>query len=74
MEETCREILSELRTYLDGECPKDLEAAIVRHIGTCPPCLDRADFERELRSIISARCRESAPPDLLSRVMDRLQA
>jgi anti-sigma factor (TIGR02949 family) len=72
MDETCREILVSLRTYLDGECTDDLEDVVARHLVDCPPCLDRADFERELQVIIRQRCRESAPPALVDRVIRRL--
>lgn len=74
MEENCREILTALRTYLDGECPDDLEEVVARHIVDCPPCLDRADFERELQAMVAHKCKEQAPPDLLDRVLRRIDS
>lgn len=69
MDETCRRILKDLRAYLDGECPEDLEGVVAQHLLDCPPCLDRADFERELKSLVAHRCREVAPPTLRDRVL-----
>jgi anti-sigma factor (TIGR02949 family) len=68
MGETCQEALQELQRYLDDECGQDLEVAIRAHLGDCPPCLDRAEFERALRAIISSKCRDAAPPGLIARI------
>lgn len=73
MEENCREVLAELETFLDGESPDNLEAAVTRHLADCSPCLDRADFERELRALLARHCRQSAPSGLLERVVARLR-
>jgi mycothiol system anti-sigma-R factor len=69
MGDYCREALQELQRYLDDECGQDLEATIRAHLGDCPPCLDRAEFERELRSIISRKCRDTAPSGLVDRII-----
>ncbi len=73
MDDDCREILASMRTYLDGECPDDLEEVVVRHLGDCPPCMDRAEFERELRAIVKSKCKDAAPPGLLDRVIGTIQ-
>lgn len=70
----CREALYELQVFLDGECGAVLEQAIAVHLRECRPCFARADFERELRAIIAASCRERAPEGLLDRVVLRLDA
>jgi anti-sigma factor (TIGR02949 family) len=67
-EPDCRQVLRQLRTYLDGETPGDFEAFVARHLTGCSPCLQRAEFEREVRHIVAAKCREGAPPGLLDRV------
>ncbi|MBA2528950.1 MAG: mycothiol system anti-sigma-R factor [Euzebyales bacterium] len=74
MGDDCREVLRDLQTYLDGECPDDLEALVQRHLEDCPPCLDRTEFERELRALIAAKCTDCAPPGLFERVAARLRA
>ncbi|CAN5724071.1 MAG: mycothiol system anti-sigma-R factor [Actinomycetota bacterium] len=74
MNEECREVLDRLEIYLDGETQFDLEVAIQHHLQDCPPCLDRAEFERELRALVAAKCRDCAPPGLLARIRIRLTA
>jgi anti-sigma factor (TIGR02949 family) len=69
MGDDCREALHELQRYLDRECPSDLEATIRHHLGDCPPCMDRADFERELRAIVARRCKDAAPSSLMGRII-----
>ncbi len=73
MEADCRQILADLATYLDGECHRDLDALISRHLSDCPPCVDRADFERELRALVASRCRDAAPSGLAGQVLARLR-
>ncbi|MDP9405289.1 MAG: mycothiol system anti-sigma-R factor [Actinomycetota bacterium] len=68
----CREVLAELETYLDGECPDDFERFVQYHLVKCNSCLDRAGFERELRALVAAKCKDGAPPGLLARVVARL--
>jgi mycothiol system anti-sigma-R factor len=68
MDESCREILTRLETYLDRECSASTESAIQAHLQDCPPCLRHADFRRELRVLIAARCKDAAPTGLLERV------
>ena len=72
MGDHCRDVLHELETYLDGECSRDVEAAMRAHLAECPGCLDRADFARELKMLIAARCRSSAPPHLVELVVQRI--
>ena len=74
MKEPCREVLAELDVFLDGECSGDLEEAVRRHLGECPPCVDRADFQRELRALIASKCTDAAPSGLLDRILDSLTA
>ena len=74
MDETCRQILTSLGTYLDGEIHGDVETVVAEHLADCPPCLDRADFERELKALLANRCRDQAPSGLVDRVLDRLQS
>ncbi len=70
----CREVLDELETYLDGECPGDFERFVQRHLRVCTSCLDRAGFEQELRALVAAKCKDCAPPGLLDRVLAHLWA
>ena len=74
MSERCRQALEELERYLDRETPPDLEQAVRVHLDDCPPCHDRAEFDRELKRILSSRCRDSAPSGLADRIIANLKA
>lgn len=74
MGEECHEALDELERYLDDECGPDLERAIRAHLGDCSPCLDRAEFERRLRSIVARRCKDAAPSGLMDRIIADLSS
>ncbi len=73
MGEGCRDALERLDLYLDAECAPDLARAIRAHLGDCPPCLDRAEFERELRALVARKCTDAAPSGLLDRIIAELK-
>jgi anti-sigma factor (TIGR02949 family) len=73
MGDECREALQRLQTYLDGECPESLERTIREHLADCPPCEDRAGFEREVRAILARTCKDAAPNGLVERVIASLK-
>lgn len=73
MDDDCRAALDRLHLYLDGECDASLETTIRHHLSDCSPCLDRVEFERELRVIVARKCRDAAPDGLLDRVIERLR-
>jgi anti-sigma factor (TIGR02949 family) len=66
----CDEVLNDLEAFLDGELPGDRATLVKEHLGSCSPCLQRGDFRRRLRLIISEKCRTSVelPPLLEERV------
>jgi mycothiol system anti-sigma-R factor len=72
MDDGCRQVLRELQLFLDGEGAEELQRTMERHLGDCPPCLDRAEFQREVRALIAAKCTDHAPPGLIERVQARL--
>ena len=72
MDDGCRQVLRELEMYLDGEDTAELHATMERHLSDCPPCFDRAEFQREVRLLIASKCRDKAPPGLLDRVTSHL--
>jgi anti-sigma factor (TIGR02949 family) len=69
----CDEVLERLHRYLDGECPSNVERIVREHLEECSPCLDRADFQRQLRALIASKCKEVAPPGLLDRILTKLE-
>ena len=72
MDDDCRSVLRELQLFLDGEGAEELQRAMGRHLNDCPPCFDRAEFQREVRALIATKCTDHAPPGLIERVQARL--
>ena len=58
--------------YLDGELTVWRRWTIRRHLDKCPPCAQGFDFEIELRQVISTKCRDDIPPDLMRRIAEAL--
>ena len=73
MDDDCRSVLRELELFLDGESAEQLETIVARHLSDCPPCYDRAEFQREVRILIASKCTDCAPPGLMARVAAELQ-
>ena len=65
---SCEDALTELYTFLDGELTTEKREHIRVHLDDCNPCLERYDFEAELRIVISAKCKESVPQELKDRI------
>ena len=72
MDDGCRQVLRELEVFLDGEDTVDLHATIQRHLSDCPPCFERAEFQRELKLLIASKCTDRAPAGLMERVRSHL--
>jgi mycothiol system anti-sigma-R factor len=70
----CEEALEELYHLLDGELTEDVRARIVEHLDACAPCAEPYDFYAELRRLVQQRCRDQAPPSLLTRVQAAIEA
>jgi mycothiol system anti-sigma-R factor len=64
----CQEALDELERFLDGELPDPSVGRIEAHLADCPPCMDRASFEEQLRALVKRGCADSAPPELVERI------
>ena len=70
----CRESLTELYGFLDGELTVERRQLIRLHLDGCHGCLEAYDFEAELRIVVSACCREKQlPPGLRERVAEALR-
>jgi mycothiol system anti-sigma-R factor len=65
----CEEALAELQRFIDGELESADREDIQRHLSDCTPCMDRAEFSRHLKIIISSKCVEQrVPPDLVVKI------
>ncbi len=70
----CRESLTELYGFLDGELTVERRRLIQLHLEDCHGCLEAYDFEAELRIVVSMCCRENElPSGLLERVAEALR-
>jgi mycothiol system anti-sigma-R factor len=58
----CNETIRELHTYLDGELPDDLHAAIHLHLDGCTDCLQTFEFHLELQAAIRRKCSNDPMP------------
>jgi mycothiol system anti-sigma-R factor len=69
----CESALQELYLFLDGELTADKRDQIKSHLDDCSPCFEAFDFEAELRTVISKRCRDEVPDSLreaVARIID----
>jgi mycothiol system anti-sigma-R factor len=64
----CNDSLAELYTFLDGELTDDKRVEIRQHLDDCSPCLERFDFQAELKAVISQKCQEEVPQELRDRI------
>ena len=61
----CMEALKEVERLLDGELEAELRIKVEKHLSGCNPCMDRAEFRRHLKVMISEKCTGDAPPPAL---------
>lgn len=64
----CERALSEIETYLDGELEPPEAEMLRAHLGDCPPCGDRAEFQRRLKALLAAKCASEMPLSLRVRL------
>lgn len=69
----CQETLRQLYAYLDEILDEALEAEIESHVGDCPDCRDRIEFESLLLVHIRQRSKEEPlPEELRQRLLECL--
>ena len=69
----CDEALHEIYHLLSGELDDAKRDKIVEHLDECAPCAEPYDFYAELRRVVQQSCRDTAPPELLSRIEQAIQ-
>jgi anti-sigma factor (TIGR02949 family) len=69
----CDDLLHELNDLLHGDLDAERKAKLHAHLEECPPCLETADFQAQLRQIVAKRCCESVPESLQARIASMLQ-
>ena len=70
---SCEEVLTEIEHFLHGELDQDQAARLASHLDTCPPCFERAEFQRKLKEIVRSKCRSQAPEALVWRVRQSIR-
>jgi anti-sigma factor (TIGR02949 family) len=65
---SCEEVLAEIEHFLHGELDQDQAVRLADHLDTCPPCFERAEFQRKLKEVVRSKCRSEAPAHLMWRV------
>lgn len=73
MSDECDRLLQQLDDYLHGELDAGQQQVLQSHLGDCPPCLESADFQAQLKALIAKRCGESMPEGLEERVLGFLR-
>jgi mycothiol system anti-sigma-R factor len=58
----CEETLKEVERFLDGELDPNVIGEISHHLSDCHPCMQRVEFRRSLKLIISTKCGGDAVP------------
>ncbi|MBI3648376.1 MAG: mycothiol system anti-sigma-R factor [Actinobacteria bacterium] len=71
----CQETLRQIERFLDGELDPGIRAVIDKHLSSCSPCMERAEFRKHLKELIASKCgRDRMPADLLRRVEAMIDA
>jgi len=68
----CENAHHRLYHYLDGELTVWRRWAIARHLDECPPCAHGFSFELEVRQVVSRKCRDEVPAELIARIAREL--
>jgi len=71
---SCSEFAAQLHPYVDGELPPGGIAAADAHAANCPGCAELARNEREFRRLLRRQPRETAPPELRARIVERIRS
>jgi mycothiol system anti-sigma-R factor len=58
----CEEALREVQRFLDGELDQSVRSQIELHLSDCPPCMQRVEFRRHIKIMVSSKCSGDAVP------------
>lgn len=71
-EDRCRDALTQIYHYLDGELTEEDRVQVSRHLADCSPCDQAFGFEKELKALVSRCCCEPVPAGLKERIAGAL--
>ena len=69
----CEQALKQLMAFVDRELSDGEHELVERHLRTCRSCCSRMEFERHLKTQLSALSTEEVPPAARARVLDLLR-
>ncbi len=72
MSKECRQTITHLYGYVDGELEVETEHRLVQHFNYCPPCKDIEIVERRVRYTIRHHLTEEVPELFMERLRGRL--
>jgi mycothiol system anti-sigma-R factor len=58
----CEEALREIQAFLDGELDPSARSEVEHHLTDCNPCMQRVEFRRHLKLMVSSKCGGDAVP------------
>lgn len=64
-EADCRDVLSRIYLYLDGEIADGGGVGIEAHLIECGACMRHADFERAIKELVKRSCGGNECPSTL---------
>jgi len=69
----CRELLTRLPAYLDGEMDTAEAAEFRAHLQACAPCMDEHDIDHAVKALVGRCCGgETASEQLRAKVLTRI--
>ena len=72
MSKECRQTITYLYGYVDGELEVETEHRLVNHFSYCPPCKNIEIVERRVRYTIRHHLTEEVPEVFMERLRGRL--
>lgn len=72
MSRECRQVITHLYSYVDGELEVETEHRLVQHFEYCPPCKNIEIVERRVRYTIRHHLKEEVPELFMERLRGRL--
>ncbi len=70
---TCKDLLSELNTFLDDTADPNLRQELQRHVNECPNCWVIVDTTQKTLKVYKGMQVQEIPPGIESRVMKALE-
>ena len=77
---TCRQLIDQLDSYVDGSMPADARAEVDRHLAVCPDCVNYVNNYRQTIAMGKAVFRDTdapvpndVPEDLVKAIVSTLK-